>query len=312
MRWRAVAIAVVALAASACAGAAPAPTPTPAAPPPAALSPAAPPPAALPPAAAGITPLLATTQLRVGTQRVAFLLHSATTLITAPEVEVRTSLPGTSLGESAVAPFHLWPFGTRGTYATELTFEAAGEWRLDITVDDPAFAGETSITVHVAERSSVRDVGELALFSNTKTLRSENGDLSRITTSSTPDIELYRLSVAEALISGRPSVIVFASPAFCTSPTCGPQVETVSELRARHADEADFVHVEVYDNPDEIQGDLTRGTYTPALSAWGIDTVEGYLNESWVFVLGSDGRITARFEGYATLDELESALLAAS
>ena len=306
MRWRAVAIAVVALAASACAGAAPVPTPTPT-PTLAALPPAAP-----PPAASSITPLLATTQLRVGTQRVAFLLHSATTLITAPEVEVRTSLPGTSLGESAVAPFHLWPFGTRGTYATELTFEAAGEWRLDITVDDPAFAGGASNTVHVAERSNVRDVGELALFSNTKTLRSEAGDLSRITTSSTPDIELYRLSVAEALISGRPSVIVFASPAFCTSPTCGPQVETVSELRARHADEADFVHVEVYDNPDEIQGDLTRGTYTPALSAWGIDTVEGYLNESWVFVLGSDGRIAARFEGYATLDELGSALLAAS
>ena len=120
------------------------------------------------------------------------------------------------------------------------------------------------------------------------------------------------MTVAEALISGRPSVIVFASPAFCTSPTCGPQVETVSELRALHPDEADFVHVEVYDNPHEIQGDLTSATYAPALAAWGIDAVPGYLNESWVFVLGSDGRIAARFEGYAALGELETALLAAS
>ncbi len=294
MRWCAVAIAVVALVAGACAAAPPTPTATPT------------------PAGPEITPLLATTQLRVGTQRVAFVLDSTTALITAPEVEVRTSLSGTSLGETAVAPFHLWPFGTRGSYATELTFDQPGKWRLDVHVEDPTFAGDASLELHVAERSSVRDIGELAPFSNTKTLRSEAGDFSRITTSSAPDPELYRTSVAEALISGRPSVIVFASPAFCTSPTCGPQVETVSELRSLHPADADFVHVEVYDNPQEIQGDLTRATYAPALAAWGIDAVPGYLNESWVFVLGSDGRIAARFEGYATLGELETALLAAS
>ena len=294
MRWVTVGIAVVALAAGACAVDPPTPTATPA------------------PAAPAITPLLATTQLRVGMQRVAFVLDSPTALVTAPEAEVRTSLPGTSLGETAVARFHLWPFGTRGSYATELTFDRPGEWRLDIHVDDGTFVGDASLDLDVAERSSVADVGELAPFSNTKTLRSEAGDLSRITTSSTPDPELYRTTVAEALISGRPSVIVFASPAFCTSPTCGPQVETVSELRALYADDADFVHVEVYDDPHEIQGDLTRATYAPALAMWGIDTVPGYLNESWVFVLGPDGRIAARFEGYASLGELETALLAAS
>lgn len=294
MRWRSIGIAVVALVASACAAATPAPTETPAA------------------AASKITPLLATTQLRVGTQRVAFLLDSTTALVTAPEVEVHTSLAGTSLGETAVAPFHLWPFGTRGTYATELTFDRPGTWRLDIHVDEGTFAGDASLLLDVTERSGVADVGELAPFSNTKTLRSEDGDLSRLTTSSRPDPELYRMTVAEALISGRPSLIVFASPAFCTSPTCGPQVETVSELRALHPDEADFVHVEVYDNPHEIQGDLTSATYAPALAMWGIDAVPGYLNESWVFVLGSDGRIAARFEGYASLGELEAALLAAS
>ena len=294
MRWRAVAITVVGLAAGACAAGPPTPTATPA------------------PAASEITPLLATTQLRVGPQRVAFVLDSTTALITAPEVLVRTSLAGTRFGETAVAPFHLWPFGTRGSYATELTFDEPGEWRLDIHVDDGTFMGDASLDLLVAERSSVRDIGELAPFSNTKTLQSEAGDLSRITTSSSPDPELYRTTVAEVLISGQPSVIVFASPAFCTSPTCGPQVETVSELRQLHAGEADFVHVEVYDNPHEIQGDLTRGEYAPALAAWGIDAVPGYLNESWVFVLGRDGRITARFEGYASLGELETALLAAS
>ena len=55
MRWAAVAVAIAALTSSACAAAPPIPTATPT------------------PAAPEITPLLATTQLRVGTQRVAFL-----------------------------------------------------------------------------------------------------------------------------------------------------------------------------------------------------------------------------------------------
>ena len=292
MRWRGVAVTAAALAATACATATPTPTPV--------------------PPSSEITPLLATTVLRTGTQRVAFVLASPSALVTTPQAQVTTSLPGTDgLGESATASFHLWPFGTRGAYVTELTFDRPGDWRLDIRVDGEP-AGEASLSLEVAERSIVRDIGELAPFSNTKTLRSEGGDLSRLSTSSQPDPALYRMTVAEALISGKPSVIVFASPAFCTSPTCGPQVETVSELRQAHGDDADFVHIEVYGNPHEIQGDLSRGVYAPALSAWGIDTIPGYLNESWVFVLGRDGRITARFEGYATVGELETALLAAS
>lgn len=46
--------------------------------------------------------------------------------------------------------------------------------------------------------------------------------LEELTTDYTPDPDLYQLTIAEALITGRPTVIVFATPAFCTSPTCGP------------------------------------------------------------------------------------------
>ena len=293
MRWAVAAMTAMTLAATACTAVAPAATPT--------------------PAGSDLTPILATTMLRVGTQRIAFLLHTPTSLVSAPEAQVTTSfMGGDAPGESKVATFHLWPFGTRGTYVTELTFDRPGDWTLEISVDDGTFTGQTALTLHVAQQSTVRDVGERALFSNTKTLASAEGDLSRLTSGSSPDPDLYRVTVAEALISGNPSVIVFASPAFCTSPTCGPQVEAVSALKDLHKGDADFVHVEVYDNPQEIQGDLSRGVYAPALSEWGIDTVPGYLNESWVFVLGRDGRITARFEGYATVGELEAALLAAS
>ena len=116
------------------------------------------------------------------------------------------------------------------------------------------------------------------------------------------------MSVAEAVASGKPSVIVFATPAFCTSPTCGPQVDTVSELRAEHPDAANFIHVELYDNPQEIQGDLSRAELVSAADEWGFTQIPGWTNESWVFVLDGDGVVRQRFEGFATLSELEAAL----
>ena len=252
--------------------------------------------------------ILGTTLLRTGTQRVAFLLSTATDFVRVPEATVTTTfLDGDAVGETATARFHEWPFGTRGSYVTRLTFSQAGTWRLVIEGE----SGEAMLDVHVAETSIVRDIGQIGVFSNTKTLDSAGGDISSITSHYRPDPALYEITVAESLFSGRPSVVVFASPAFCTTATCGPQVETVTELREAYPDAADYIHVEVYDNPHEIQGDLTKGVLSPVLAEWGIDQVEHYRNESWTFVLGADGRIAERFEGYATFEELEEALQAA-
>ena len=259
--------------------------------------------------AATITPLLATTVLRPGTQRVAFILQGATALFAEPEVTVtsRTSAaPGIAV-QTATALFEKWPFGTRGSYVTRLTFDEPGDWVLSI--ESPSITGAVELSVEVAEESVVADIGSLPPFSNTKTLGSVGGDFSMLTTHARFDPDLYEITVAESLFSGRPSVIVFASPAFCTSPTCGPQVDTIVELKDAHAGEADFIHVEVYDNPHEIQGDLSRGVLSPHVTAWGIDSMPHYKNESWVFILGDDGRIAHRFEGYATFNEIEAALL---
>ena len=253
-------------------------------------------------------PILGTTVLRTGTQRVAFLLASGSALVRVPEATVTTAfLDGSAEGETATAQFHEWPFGTRGSYVTQLTFPVVGTWRLDIEGE----GGEASLEIQVDETSIVRDIGQIGVFSNTKTLDSAGGDISNITSHFRPDPALYEITVAESLFSGRPSVIVFASPAFCTTPTCGPQVETVTELREAYPNAADYIHVEVYDNPHEIQGDLTKGVLSPVLAEWGIDQVEHYQNESWTFVLGAGGRIAERFEGYATFEELEEALQAA-
>ena len=132
--------------------------------------------------------------------------------------------------------------------------------------------------------------------------------MEKLTTDFTPDPDLYQLTIAGAVITGRPTVVVFATPAFCTSPTCGPQVDTVSQLKDLYRDEANFIHVEIYDNPDEIQGDLSKAIIADLVQEWGFTSIPHWFNESWTFVLGPGGRVAQRFEGFATLEELEEVL----
>ena len=191
----------------------------------------------------------------VGTQRVSFLLTTPSALVKSPTASVTTRwLDGAGAAvETTIADFHLWPYGIRGAYSTELTFDRPGKWQLEVSVPDGDFAGSGRLEVDIAEESLVPDVGTAPPLSRTKTL-SSIADVQLLTTDFTPDLDLYQVSIADAAKRNQPAVIVFATPAFCTSPTCGPQVDTVSELKDAHQGEASFIHVEIYDNPQEIQG----------------------------------------------------------
>ena len=270
-----------------------------------------------------ITPILATRVLDVGTQRVSFLLSGKKALIKAPEATVSatylgdTELEGAAGGgettpkntpaETRQAIFHLWPYGIRGAYSTEFNFDRPGRWRLDVTVDDGDFSGATQLEVEVVEQSPVPGIGSRPPLSRSKTL-DEVDDIAQLTTDYEPDPDLYRISVADAIESPRPAVIVFASPAFCVSATCGPQVDAVTELKEAYRGRADFVHVEIYDRPEEIQGDLSRAELAGPVREWGFTDLPEWFNESWVYILNDAGLVEQRFEGFATLTELEAAL----
>ena len=97
-------------------------------------------------------------------------------------------------------------------------------------------------------------------------------------------------------------MVVFASPAFCTNAVCGPQVEVLSNLSATYGDAADFVHVDLFTNPKEIQGDLTRAKKTPLLDEWGL------VSQEWTFVMDHEGVVVGRFENFVPQLELEPSL----
>lgn len=138
------------------------------------------------------------------------------------------------------------------------------------------------------------DVGDPAPASDTPTLASTGGDLSKLTTRTPPDETLLHYSVAEALRAGRPFVVTFSTPKFCTSRTCGPVVDVVEETAERFADtDVRFIHVEVYEDNDPAKG------FNRWVREWGLRT------EPWTFAVGRDGKIVERFEGAVSVHELE-------
>ena len=254
--------------------------------------------------------ILATKDLGVGANRISFLLVSPRALVKVPSATVKSvnlSAPD-AVVETSTAEFFLWPFGSRGNYATELTFDQPGEWRLDVEVtEEDGSISMAQIPLTIGERSDTPSFGDGPPSADNKTI-DDVGSLAELSTSSMPDADLYQQTVAEALDEAKPLLVVFASPALCTSPTCGPQVETVEGLKDLYKDRASFIHVEVYDNPSEIQGDLDRARYAPMVDEWGLSAQTGYLNESWVFIFGADGTVTSKFQGYASIEELTKAL----
>ena len=164
--------------------------------------------------------------------------------------------------------------------------------------------------IEILPDSTVPFIGSAAPKSDNKTLAAV-GAIELVTTDYSPDPALYQTTIRAAIASPLPAVVVFASPAFCTTATCGPQVDAVSELRETYAGQAHFIHVEIYDNPDEIQGDLDRARIAPPVAEWGLTGIPHWFNESWTFVLDAAGRVQSRFEGFATTEELETALKSA-
>jgi hypothetical protein len=151
--------------------------------------------------------------------------------------------------------------------------------------------------VIVRKRSYSPAVGARAPASRTPTVATTGGRLAPLTTATHPDRGLYTTSVAQALAAHDPFVVTFATPKFCTSRTCGPVVDVVSHVRKQFSGSAvRFIHVEVFAGNDPARG------YNRWMREWGLQS------EPWVFVVGRDGRIKAKFEGALSPGELLAAV----
>ena len=152
-----------------------------------------------------------------------------------------------------------------------------------------------NVVVH--EDAAAPSIGDPAPASETPTLSSVGGDVSKVTTRTPPDESLLEYSVADSLRAKVPFVVTFATPKFCSSRTCGPAVDVVEEVARRfEGGNVRFIHVEVYEDNDPAKG------YNRWMQEWGLRT------EPWTFVVGRNGRIVERFEGVVSVHELEEAV----
>lgn len=181
-----------------------------------------------------------------------------------------------------------------GLYVAPFQFGTAGLWEITVLFDGAEVGGAL---VEVVEDSVVPNVGDPAPATASAT-GSTPEELAAISSDPDPDPGLYDLSLDEALANGRPTLVAFATPAFCRTALCGPTMETVKTVSAGR-DDVDVVHIEPFDLELAPTGVLEP---IPAMAEWGLVT------EPWVFVVDADGVITASFEGIIGDEELQKAL----
>ncbi len=189
--------------------------------------------------------------------------------------------------------------GMGGVYVTHATFDEPGDWGAEITIYSD---GETTV---IPYRFTVRDdteepgVGDPAPPSLQATTATE--PIEEIDTSAPFREAMHAMTVADALQTGKPVIITFATPAFCTSRTCGPILDLVVDpLFYAYGDDVVFVHIEPYVLRDLRQTNVQNPV--PAVLEWRLRS------EPWVFVVDQEGDIAAKFEGIAAHDEVESVL----
>lgn len=235
-----------------------------------------------------------------GEQRVMFALVDPETdeFLASPDREATLTLSDENGSPIGTYPMEfIWTVpDVRGLYVAHPEIPEAGTYQATIDAEGLATAGPVGFVAF--DDSPLIQRGEPAPASETRTA-AEFPDLSVITSDPDPDPAMYQLSVAEAVGGGSPAVIVFATPAFCTSATCGPLLDQVKSFRSSFPD-VGFVHVEIYqDLQVESVEDLTT---VDAVSEWGLPS------EPWVFVVDDSGIVTSSFEGAASDDELRSAI----
>jgi len=247
----------------------------------------------------GVQPVLATSEIVVGPNRIAIglldnnvpLKDMATTTLGVRyfQLDGNTATP---LGEEQ-ARFFGAGLGERGTFVIRPTFERAGAYGLELDIRRSGHEPVVRrISIQVTDTGATPRIGSSAPRSDTPTV-ADVADLSLLSSAAEPDPRLHTLSVAQAVSSGKPSLILFATPGYCRTQVCGPGVDVLQRLSDRFGDAVAPVHVEVYKLPYE------NGLMVPAMREWNLQT------EPWLFLVDSKGTIADRFEGGITFEELE-------
>jgi hypothetical protein len=184
-----------------------------------------------------------------------------------------------------------------GLYLATVPFDRPGTWQIDFAVS----TGEPTepFLIDIREEATTVALGEMAPLVETPTVMT--APLRDLTTDNDPYEAFYETSLDAALSNGTKTVVIFATPAFCTSAACGPMLEQTKTMADEYP-EVDFLHVEVYDGFNEPGFEPDVDHLVPAVVAFGLPT------EPWVFVMDEQGVVMGRFDGVLGEGEIETLL----
>ena len=261
-----------------------------------------------------VLPTIVSSELGVGPNRVlvSFLDATGTKPAGSPDRKVSVSFKGAD--GQAIPPqpaTFIWAIqSVVGVYVVHATFPTAGAWTAEFTTSAP---GSPEATIpfgfDVKARTDVLAPGDPAPSVATPTIASVGGDVSKVSTDTKPVKRFYETSEADALAAKKPFVLIFATPKFCQTSTCGPTLEKLKPVAAAHP-EMTFINIEPYllhDDQGQLQPTLDTGgnlQAVPATLAFKLSS------EPFVFVVGADGKISSTFELVFSPDEIDAAIKA--
>lgn len=185
-------------------------------------------------------------------------------------------------------------------YVANVELDSTEWWGADLSIQvGDQHYDHVKVRFFVAEDTTEPGIGD-PVPPSTQLTTADVDDVAKIDSSTTPRPELHDMTVADAISSGTPSLIAFATPAFCQTRFCGPVIDSVVvPLEEKYGDRANFLHIEPYDLQQARQGKLVA---IPQMQEWGLQS------EPWVFVLDANGHVAAKFEGIMSEEEVEPVL----
>jgi hypothetical protein len=178
-------------------------------------------------------------------------------------------------------------------YVAHLKIDEPGTWWVLARPEGAKIGAVGNLVVQL--RAASPAIGSKAYPSQTPTLASTHGDTAALTTRVPPDRSLLRYSVADSIRAHTPFVLLFATPKFCTSRTCGPVTDVVLQVQKRQPS-LRFIHVEIY------QDNVVAKGQNRWVREWRLPS------EPWLFLVGRDGRVKGKLEGSFSARELEAAI----
>jgi hypothetical protein len=210
-------------------------------------------------------------------------------------------LPGQEGTTLPARPTIVSPAEARGVYRAEgVTFDRPGFYQVEVRADLGAGDVRTATAAfEVVAEPAYPAPGDRAPRTENLTLASkppEAIDSRAGLEGGVPDRDLHRITIAEAIRRGRPALVVFATPVYCVSQFCGPVTDMVAALARDYRGVAEFIHVEIWRN-------FQQQSINRAAAEWLLRNDN--LTEPWIFLIGQDGRILARWDNVATREEIE-------